>query len=231
MLQNRFRSKFGAVFLWVVVLTLMPGCVLQEQEQEKERVDRSPVSASPRAEEYFPAEPGMRWAYVGRGNEFATHDRLATHRRDERVQIVHLSGAIVAFIYDIHPDRVVLRAIRSEIDDGTEEFLDVPDELSRVILQEPLAEGAKWRTPTFVVMDENRYVEEVRHIEAVGLTLTTPAGIFDRVIRVRVSPDQGAESLEYYAPGVGLIKTEYFLSEIPDESIVSELATFEAAME
>ena len=85
----------------------------------------------------------MRWAYTGRGNEFATNERLATHRREERVQIVHVSGAIVAFVYEIHPDRIVLRPIRSEIDDVAEEFLDVPDELSQVILQEPLAGGRR----------------------------------------------------------------------------------------
>ena len=102
-----------------------------------------------RAEDFFPAEPGMRWVYDGWGNEFAAYTRTATHRRGQRAQIVHVSGAIVVWVYDIHPDRIVLRALRSEIENEMQEYLDEPDELAWVILQEPLVEGARWRTPTF----------------------------------------------------------------------------------
>src|SRR5690606_24836699 len=99
-----------------------------------------------RAEDFFPAEPGMRWGYDGWGNEFAQYTRQAVHRRGERAQIIHLSGAVVAFVYEVNPDRVVLRALHPEIEDQTADFLDAEGELSQVILQEPLEEGAEWRT-------------------------------------------------------------------------------------
>ena len=190
--------------------------------------------ATLRAEDFFPAEPGMRWVYDGWGNEFAAYTRTATHRRGQRAQIVHVSGAIVAWVYDIHPDRIVLRALRSEIENEMQEYLDEPDELAWVILQEPLVEGARWRTPTFrqrTAQDAfagdspsgDPFIWETRRIEGVGETLITPAGTFRNVIRVRAIPDAGVESLEYYAPGVGLIKSEYLYEEL----IISALARFE----
>lgn len=181
------------------------------------------------AADFFPAEPGMNWTYDGWGNEFAAYRRTATHRRGQRAQIVHVSGAVVAWVYDIEPDRVTLRAMSGELQEETADYLDAPDELGRVILQEPLAVGAQWRTPTWVRRSDDgpgdlddRYVWETRRIEGVGETLETPAGTFRNVIRVRVIPDEGVESLEYYAPGVGLIRSEYLY----DEPIISALSAF-----
>jgi len=204
-----------------------------------------------RAEDFFPAEPGMSWVYDGWGNEFAAYRRTATHRRGDRAQIVHASGASVAFVYEIDPHRVILRGIWAEIEDEKIDHLDAGDEFHRVILQEPLAVGAEWRTPTWVrsevegggasgvtaarqmaepveLAKAERYVWETRRVEAVGETLVTPAGTFRNVLRVRVVPDVGVESLEYYAPGIGLIKTEYLYEEEP---IVSSLSSFSIGRE
>lgn len=178
----------------------------------------------------------MRWRYDGWGNEFAAYTRRVTHRRGDRVQIVHKSGAAVAWVYDLFPDRIVLRALRSEIEDETADFLDAGDEFAQVILQEPLVEGARWRTPTWVPVRSQdasdaspgdtgggeTYLWETRRIEGVGQTLVTPAATFRNVIRVRVTPDEGIESLEYYAPGVGLIRSEHLY----EEPIVSTLSRF-----
>lgn len=208
--------------------------------------------ATLRAEDYFPAEPGMRWEYAGWGNEFAQYSREAVHRRGERAQTVHISGAIVAYVYDIYPDRIVLRALHPEIDDGKVDFLDAEGEVFRIILQEPLEEGASWRTMSSIrvhqadpgdedaspddeplhemgpndmspdLRPKDRFIWETRRIEAVGQSHTTPAGTFRNVLVVRVIPDQGPQALEHYAPGIGLIRSEYLY----EESIISELAAF-----
>jgi len=238
-LLPRFGSRgardLGAAIALALFL-LAAGCTgdwrVQAGEERGAASGGRPV-ATLRAEDFFPAEPGMRWVYDGWGNEFAAHTRMATHRRGQRAQIVHVSGAIVAWVYDIYPDRITLRALRSEIEDEQEEYLDEPDELAWVILQEPLVEGARWRTPTFRKRPAQdapaegfpggEFIWETRRIEGVGETLITPAGVFRNVIRVRAIPDAGVESLEYYAPGVGLIKSEYLY----EERIISALARFE----
>lgn len=195
--------------------------------------------ATLRAVDFFPVEPGMRWEYDGWGNEFAQYTREAVYRRGERAQTVHTSGAIVAYVYDIQPDRVVLRGLYPEIEDGSVDFLDAEGDLFRIILQEPLAEGAEWRTMSSIRarpptgrsqkpaarkdLEAPPYVWETRRIEAVGLTLATPAGTFRNVIQVRVIPDQGVPFIEHYAPGVGLIRSEHLY----DESIISALAFFQ----
>lgn len=236
----------------------LPGSDSDNAVDESGQGGGDQIVAQLRAEDYFPAEPGMRWTYEGWGNEFAAYQRVVTHRRGSRAQIVHVSGAAVAFVYDIEPGTIVLRAMSAEIEDETADYLDAPDELRRVILQEPLAVGAEWRTPSWTRLStlaepgdervsgapsaepgangsdegrersDDRFVWETRRIEAVGETLTTPAGTFRNVIRVRVIPDEGVESLEHYALGVGLIKSEYLYE---FEPIVSALSSFRMGRE
>lgn len=232
------RAAHVAAALWVAALLLAAGCT---GGGGPIRSSGEPAVARLRAEDFFPAEPGMRWRYEGWGNEFAAYQAAVTHRRGNRAQIVRTSGASVAWVYEIEPHRVVLRAMKSEIEDEGADFLDLPAEFEYVVLQEPLAAGAEWRTPTWIRRSfedgageaaqgaaaagaggAGRYLWETRRIEAVGQTLTTPAGTFRNVIRVRVIPDEHVPSVEYYAPGVGMIHVEHFY----DDPIGSALASF-----
>ncbi|HEX6971440.1 MAG TPA: hypothetical protein VF234_04415 [Limnochordia bacterium] len=201
----------------VCCLVGLAGCSLL-----RPRVRSGPSERAPAASEYFPAAVGTRWEYAGSGNEFAAFTAEATHREGNLAQVVVMSGAAVAYVYEILPERVTERLRRAEID-TVENFLHEKPTAPRDILRGPLAAGLEWTNPVPDPADpQGSPAEETRRIEAVGITVETPAGRFERVIKVRIRGPVGPDVVEYYAPGVGLVRRE-FLSEEP---VISELSRF-----
>lgn len=108
-----------------------------------------------------------------------------------------------------------------------------PDRPHRFVLKAPFAIGTQWQAPTtaYLLMRRNEFPREIRHthpnvpmtyqIEALAEVLDLPAGRFDRCVRVRgtasvriyADPSSGwrdmpLTSLEWYCPGVGLVRME-----------------------
>jgi len=169
--------------------------------------------------DFFAAEVGTRWRYLGHGNEFAAYSAAVTHREGDLFQIVVFSGANVAHVYEIRPDRVVRRLRSGELESWDQNFLGGPFHEEYTVLEAPLRAGHAWET---TAVFPNGVSVETRRVDGVGLTVDTPAGRFEHVIRVRVFYESGNEALEYYAPGVGLVRSEYLL----EEPIISELESF-----
>jgi len=175
--------------------------------------------------DYFATAPGTTWRYLGHGNEFATYSAEVTHRDGNLFQLVVYSGADVAHVYEIEPEKVVRRLRSGEMEFDKQNFLTGPFLESYTVLEAPLEVGHSWEA---TAVYPNGASVEKRRIEGVGLTLDTPAGRFENVIRVRVSYESGNDSLEHYAPGIGLVRSEYLFRDesLAFEPIVSELEHF-----
>ena len=169
--------------------------------------------------DFFATEVGTEWRYLGHGNEFATYSAAVTHREGNLFQLVVFSGADIAHVYEIRPDRVVRRLRSGELEFREQSFLGGPFLEEYTVLEAPLEAGREWAATA--VFPNGTSVER-RRIEGVGLTLDTPAGRFENVILVRVSYESGNDGLEYYAPGVGLVRSEY----LGLEPVISELEAF-----
>jgi hypothetical protein len=91
----------------------------------------------------------------------------------------------------------------------------VSPNMSSVVLKEPLTRGAVWKRGTssaYTSAEPGSAAETVdimAEITDVGKTVTTPAGTYQNALEVTASY-VGTEqrSVEYYAPGVGLVRTE-----------------------
>jgi hypothetical protein len=108
-----------------------------------------------------------------------------------------------------------------------------PDKPARFVLKAPFVVGTQWQagTTAYLLMRRSDFPREIRHthkniamqyqIEAVDQALDTPAGRFDKCLRVKgvasarvyVDPTSGwrdlpLTTLEWYCPGVGLARLE-----------------------
>jgi hypothetical protein len=107
------------------------------------------------------------------------------------------------------------------------------DAAPRYVLKMPIAIGTQWQASStaYLLQRKSDFPREIRHshpnvpmtytIEALGESVATPAGRFDACVRVRgqgVVPlyadaivgwrDMPLTTLEWYCPGVGLVKLE-----------------------
>lgn len=109
----------------------------------------------------------------------------------------------------------------------------VPDKPKRYVLKSPYAVGTQWQATTtaYLLMRRNEFPREIRYahpsipmsyqIEALNQTVDSPAGRFEHCLRVRGTAsvhlyadpasgwrDMPLSSLEWYCPGVGLVRME-----------------------
>ena len=196
----------------------MSGCGLgiEEGETGEDSGGTGEVEAEEQVDSvlsYFPIFPRMVYNFAGEGIEYAAFNRRIIHveKSDENnenndgnyyVQFHdETTGTIVANIYRLGQDQVSL--IYQEPEFYTEENLiekiDVTEEKEEdIILKAPLEEGGVWETET-----------RRREIVAIGEEITTEAGDFHDVIKIKVENLEQENSFityEYYAKNIGLIK-------------------------
>lgn len=196
-------KKMAIVLVLIIGLgALWLGAVGLDESQRTDEV----VVTSFEIDDYFPAEPGMRWEYQGEGMEYASFTREVLYRDGDLVQImVDNGGTRMAQIYEIKEDRVIRQYAEAEVYDDRNllasdwshhEFRGIPADILRLP-----GESDTWTsldgtvTSTLVSWDA---------------VVQTPAGTFEDVI-VILNRHQGStgEVYEYYAPNVGLVKQEF----------------------
>jgi len=139
--------------------------------------------------DYYPLAIGNQWVFVDESPSLPA----ASRGRTRTVRIVSRDAAG----YFVDTERGALRA-----------DADCLHDRDRRLLCAPIEVGRTWSSVVSVSSTE-RY-----EIAAVGETVVTPAGRFDRCVRVRATNRAGAGAqivLETtYAPGVGPVRIETF---------------------
>ena len=59
----------------------------------------------------------------------------------------------------------------------------------------------------FTITSQRTEITATWTVEAVGLTVQGAAGLFENAVRVRRSQSDGTETLLWFAPGVGLVRS------------------------
>lgn len=186
---------------------------------------------------YFPLESGHRWTYrlssewenstveretVVLSNEGSdrTLDSGSAFRRHSDSGIDYWLRADDTGVYRV--------ATKSDLEEAPK-----PDPQPRYVLKAPIAVGTNWpaSTTTYLLRRRNDFPPEIRHshpsvpmvytIAALNQKVETPAGVFDGCVKVQgeaklklfSDPVQGwrdmpLTTLEWYCPGVGLVRVE-----------------------
>lgn len=149
--------------------------------------------------DYLPLEAGSEWDYLGEGNEFASYKLKVLFKQGDLTQLSRDNGGtVMALIYKTEADKIVQVYSQEEFYDETN-ILDTPADESEIILQAPFTVGASWEA-----------TNRVYTIEATDETVAVPAGVFEHCLKVvSTFPDSSHTVTEYYAPGTGMIRSEF----------------------
>ena len=161
--------------------------------------------------QYFPLVKGTVWEYQGEGNEYATFNREVLFNRDNRAQIKEDNGGtVMAMIFETTDDAVTRVFRQGEVYEKTN-LLDKPSNEKLIILKTPLKKGTQWKDSS-----------GDREIVDVNATVETPAGKFEKCIKVKIA-GQDSTLYEYYKDGVGMVKREFISG---DSTITSTLKKY-----
>jgi hypothetical protein len=103
---------------------------------------------------------------------------------------------------------------------GLEDFTEERNAYTVSILKDPIQQGNRWATTSGASLtgEAAGYSE----ITGVNLSVDTEAGSYTGVVKVETATDNGYTQACYYAPGVGLVKEEYFIKGVTEGSLQSE---------
>ncbi len=191
--------------------------------------------APPADESLFPLQAGHHWTYrvhterdgsLGVEVETLALRTLGRDTLDDGPAWRRRSDAGIDYWLRHDASGVYRVASKSDLDAAA-----VPDETRRYVLKAPYRVGSQWQaaTTTYLLRRRNEFPPELRHvvppvamhyaIDAEGLQVDTPAGRFERCLRVRGQAsvrvfadavvgwrDLPLVTTEWYCPGPGLVR-------------------------
>ena len=163
-----------------------------------------------RVEDYFPKLENVRRVYEGVGNEYASYVAHTEFTQDNKMQLrIENGGTVSSRVYTLRNGRLtrVLTVPESYV---RESFLNSGETESDVLLMEPLAVGTAWDA-----------AGGQRSVTATNTVVATPAGDFNTLEVTTQGPDSTA--YDYYARGVGLVKSVYRSGDLEVVSSLSEI--------
>jgi len=193
---------------FVLLLVLLFGCG-QNTESTPSPVPASPSaeptaaatpSASPTAapdtvEDYYPILENVHYIYAGEGIEYAAYDVYVDYATDTKAQLRQdNTGTVMARVVEVADGAVTVLYSRED-SYARENYLDRTGDTQEVLLMEPIAVGTSW------TLSDGR----TRSITDTAAVVDTPSGTYTAVA-VETESDYGTTT-QYYAKGVGLVKT------------------------
>ena len=149
-------------------------------------------------EDYYPIEENTKYSYVGKGNEFATYTVFVDYISNNRIQTRTNNGGTESVnVMELKDNQLTLLYSRGETY-FRQNFLNNEYDGGKILLKGPLKEGTSWN------YDENTTAV----ITNISKEVVTPIGNF-KAIEVTIEGKQG-KTVDYYAKGVGLVKTITF---------------------
>ncbi len=191
----RFARK-SLIFLMLFNLIVFTTCAAKTGSPFDEITTISDVRA------FFPTQPGLTWVFEGSGNEYASFTRTVIRSEGDRVQVNdNNEGTSMGKVFHVTSDAIVQEFSTEEFYSDKTLFNEKPN-THLVYLKAPLKGGALWQD-----------CQGKREIVSINETVQVPAGSFQHVVKVKITPlnqKPANEQFEYYAAGTGLIMREFF---------------------
>jgi hypothetical protein len=173
--------------------------------------------AAPTVTDYFPFKSNVTMTYEGTGIEYAGYVSTVDYVKNDAIQVrTDNTGTVTVSVYALEDGALVRVFSRGETY-YRQDFTDQRN-MSEVILPARLELGTQWTQSDGVQCE----------ITAAEAAVTVPYGSFTALEVTKTYPDSTVK--EYYAKGIGLIKSEFTSASDPSFTVVSQLASYEEGM-
>lgn len=205
-----YKKKVKLIFSFALILAILgaAGCGKKEAPPKQE----TPPIETGKVTDYVNTEVGTVYTYEGLGNEYAAFTMTIDFAEGNRVQQrLDNGGTVLARVLEVK-DGALVRTFSREESYDLVNYLNEPSNDNEILLKEPLVPGTSWTSTD----------GRTRTITSVDETVETPSGTYQTV----VVETKGTEDVvrDYYAKGVGLVKTVF---QMGDTEVSSTLAKIE----
>ncbi len=164
--------------------------------------------------DYFPFKENVHMTYAGFGNEYAAMESWVDYVRNGALQLRRNNGGTEVVNIFVVEDGALKRVFLREETYYRQDFTAMRAK-EEILIMEPLEVGTTW-----TLADGSQ-----RSITATNAAVTVPYGTF-AALEVTTVYD-GSTGKSYYAPGLGLVKSEFVSDEAPSDPVTSELENYE----
>ena len=159
--------------------------------------------------DYYPIKPNAKYTYVGTGNEFASYTVYVDYTLEDKVQYKKVNpGTHVAEIVSVKNGQVTKLYTQGEAY-YREDYLRNPNLITlnkeEILLKEPLKSGNSWNLP-----DGTKAT-----ITKTDAQVNVGQGSF-MALEVTKEEIDGSKTVNYYAKGVGLVKSTFIVNGIEE---------------
>lgn len=167
---------------------------------------------------YYPLKENTRYIYQGNGNEYAPFNSYMDYKKGNKAQFrVDNGGTVLAEVIEVTNNEI--RKVLSTAEAYYREDLlregvenDKRKPITEVLLKAPLKKDNSWK------LEDG----STRTITNLSADVSTPLGNY-KAIEVTRKGDSPGKSIEYYAKGVGLVKTMYVSEEMEVSSTLEKI--------
>lgn len=161
-----------------------------EEQQEKE-----PIVSKYTIKDFIGINANEKYNYSGENSEYAEYVRYVDYIDGDKYQIRINNGATEAVSVIEASENELKIVFRRGVCDYRENFLNKPANENQILLKAPIAKGTQW-----ALADGSK-----RYISSIDAKVSTKAGEF-QCVEVTTENINGQKDLQYYAPGIGLVK-------------------------
>src|SRR6056297_1464879 len=194
------NKKFSVLYIILLIFVFTLNLSACNQTNTTTEVDEEQLNYNIKA--YLPLNSGMKYSYKGEGNEFASIKRKNMFIEDNYLQFTENNGGtVVVKIYKVSDQQKSEVYKQGEFYEENNLISKVKEKenINQIILKAPLKVGNSWNNNN-----------QKREIVSLDQKVEVPAGIFYQVIKIKINyKDSTNIGYEFYAPNIGLIKTEY----------------------
>lgn len=203
------------IFLLPIMILLFTSC----KKQGEENTTTGPEETSTKVEslsisDYFPFKENIHMKYMGEGNEYSEFETYVEFLDKNVIQIKNRNPGTDSVSVYVNEDGVLKKVFFRGETYYRWDYTDMR-QTSEIVLKEPIELGNSWTledgaTRTITAVDEN---------------VDVPQGSYEALVVTTTGDDYTIR--DYYAFGIGLIKTEFISDTEPNEIISSKLSVYE----
>jgi len=205
MKRKRHLISLLSICLLATSLLLFQGCGNQNKPADSYKIG-----------DFYPFLQNVKMTYEGTGSEFASYtvfpDFISADKNKMQIRVNNGGTETVSVLENKEGQLTKTYEVAETY--YKENLTDEKSNTNEIILKEPLTKGTKW-----TLSDGS-----AREITGVDVSVNTPSGDY-KTLEVTTSADGEATQMDYYAKGIGLVKTVSILGGDQIVSALQEIST------